>query len=130
MNTGGKAMDSRSLRERAYTTAGAIMEDEHYIPRDSDETLKNALLRMEYILLVEPRQQGKTSAINRLHRHAESHWAFIYHNLSAGASLDPRTWSRRLGGELWKVAGLRGIEMPEFPLEDLISWKDYLENLA
>jgi predicted MPP superfamily phosphohydrolase len=64
-----------NLRGLAPMQAGAgplPTESPIYIERQADRQAWDALQRMEYIMLLAPRQQGKTSLINQLRRQCET----------------------------------------------------------
>jgi hypothetical protein len=54
------------MKDVLFQIGGALLADSPaYIERDADNKARHHLRQMDYITLVEPRQQGKTSLINR-----------------------------------------------------------------
>jgi hypothetical protein len=104
-----------------------------YIPRRADEWAAAHLRRMEYATLVEPREHGKTSLINRLiGQFSTQGYAFAYRDLMAAQSSagSPADWYTSLGK--WLLRQLRFIprdHRPE-PPTDSASWEDFLADVA
>jgi len=104
-----------------------------YIPRSADQMAITHLSRMEYITLVEPRQQGKTSLINQLiGRFSSQGYTFAYRDLMAAkaSAASPTQWytslSKRLLEQLHFVP--QG-QCPPLPT-DSTSWEDFLASVA
>src|SRR4051812_49371027 len=70
-----------------------------YILREADEQAVTYLRRMEYISLIEPRQHGKTSLINRLNYQFSPHgYTFAYRDMMAASSAKlTAEWYKSLG---------------------------------
>jgi hypothetical protein len=68
----------------AFCVGGAITEDQAncYIQRDADKMLFDETQQMHYTLVVEPRQQGKTSLANHLMRCRMPGFLFVYLDLT------------------------------------------------
>ena len=104
-----------------------------YVPREADEKAAGCLRRMDYITLVEPRQHGKTSLINRLiGQFSPQRYAFAYRDLMAAKSsaTSRADWYTSLGK--WVLRQLRFIpqdQRPE-PPTDSASWEDFLADVA
>jgi hypothetical protein len=104
-----------------------------YAPRDADVKAITHLRRMEYITLVEPRQHGKTSLINRLiGQFSSQRYVFAYRDLMAAKSSADSlaNWYTSLGR--WLLRQLRFIprgQQPEPPI-DSASWEDFLAAIA
>ena len=60
----------KTMKNIFYKTGGALLssppDSEIYVERAADARARMYLQRMDYITLIEPRQQGKTSLINQL----------------------------------------------------------------
>lgn len=55
------------MAEISFHDGGALSADSPtYIERGADDQARRHLRQMDYITIIEPRQQGKTSLINRL----------------------------------------------------------------
>jgi hypothetical protein len=117
-----------------FQAGGPLLADSPvYIPREADDKATTHLRRMEYITLVEPRQHGKTSLINRLiGQFSPQGYAFAYRDLmaakSSAASL--ADWYASLGR--WLLRQLRFIpwdQRPELPTSS-ISWENFLADVA
>jgi len=120
---------------KAVFQAGGPLPSESstYIPREADEQAVTHLRRMEYITLVEPRQHGKTSLINRLIRQFSSHgYTFAIRDLMAAKSsiVSSSDWYVALGN--WLLRQLPFItrdQRPALPTNSA-SWEDFLAEVA
>lgn len=104
-----------------------------YIPREADQKAATHLCRMEYITLVEPRQHGKTSLINRLIGQFSSQgYTFAYRDLMAARSSDtcPAEWYASLGQRLLSQLRFVTWDPRPDPPTDSASWEDFLARLA
>ncbi len=117
-----------------FQAGGPLLADSPvYISREADEKAAAHLRRMEYITLVEPRQHGKTSLINRLDgQFSPRGYAFAYRDLMAAKSsvASPSEWYASLGK--WLLRQLSFIprnQRPE-PPHDSTSWEDFLADVA
>ena len=117
-----------------FQAGGPLLADSPvYISREADGKAIAHLRRMEYITLVEPRQQGKTSLINRLiGQFSSQEYTFACRDLMAAKSsgATPADWYASLGK--WLLRQLRFIprdQRPE-PPTDSASWEDFLADVA
>jgi hypothetical protein len=122
------------MNENPFQAGGPLLADSSvYIPREADRKAAIHLSRMEYVTLVEPRQHGKTSLINRLiGQFSTQGYFFAYRDLMADRSLgaSPDDWYASLGKRLLRQ--LRFIprdQRPQLPA-DSASWEDFLADVA
>lgn len=104
-----------------------------YVPRKADEKAAVHLRRMEYITMVEPREHGKTSLINRLVGQFSSlNYTFACRDMMAATphAISHSDWYASLGR--WLLRQLRLLpweHRPELPT-DSASWEDFLADVA
>ena len=120
----------------SFVTGGPLrFQDAHvYIVRDADKDCVQALDRMNYVALVEPHQQGKTSLIGHLMKvrgSAHRYW-WVYIDLSLPKLRLPTQWDSTLKGEILKQIR---HNHPEFlhlwdPPADGLPWSEFLESLS
>jgi hypothetical protein len=122
------------VSDRSFQAGGPLLAGSPvYIPRKADDRAAAHLRRMEYITLVEPREHGKTSLVNRLiGQFSTQGYAFAYRDLMAAQSSagSPADWYTSLGK--WLLRQLRFIprdQRPEPPV-DSASWEDFLADVA
>src|SRR5688500_7878055 len=78
-----------------------------YIEREADEKAALQLERMAYLMITEPRQQGKTSLVHYLRRLSD--FTFCYVNLAGLVKDNEASWFQSLGQEI--VNELRGSSL-------------------
>lgn len=104
-----------------------------YVARAADRQAAGHLRRMEYVTLFEPRQQGKTSLINRLYaQFSPLGYTFAVRDLNAAKASDAseREWFTALGR--WLLRFVRFAEkarLPE-PPQSSSGWEDFLAQLG
>jgi nucleoside phosphorylase len=115
--------------------AGGALTDEHapiYIERQADRDALTHLRAMDYLLVIEPRQQGKTSLINRLMCHpALGDMAFAYLDMTTPDCSAEATWYQTLCPRALRQ--LRGsIPRDQWPVipQNSASWRDFLWDVA
>lgn len=82
-----------------FKTGGALTDVDAavYVRRQAEREILDLLKGMEYLLVIEPRQQGKTSLINYLSRHPElSGTVFIYIDIATIDGTSVGSWYRSL----------------------------------
>ena len=117
-----------------FKVGGALTDDDAaiYITRQAEREIINGLSKMEYLLIIEPRQQGKTSLINFLIRYPEAHKPIlIYIDISA---ID-RATQERFYGSLYArlVEQLDGIYINQINIAapiNHVQWRSLLSSLA
>ncbi len=116
-----------------FKAGGALFDDNAavYIERQADHEALVHLHAMDYLLLIETRQQGKTSLINHLMRHpAFSNFAFAYVDVT---TLDHKTeagWYQTLCPRiLHQLKFIARDNWPAIP-EDSVGWRSFLSELA
>jgi len=122
------------MSEVPFQAGGPLLADSPvYIPREIDEKAAAHLRRMEYITLVEPRQHGKTSLINRLVGQFSSQgYTFACRDLMAARSSDasPSDWYASLGKWLLRQLHFIPRDQRPKPPTDSASWEDFLADVA
>lgn len=102
-----------------------------YIERQADQDALRHLQRMEYIALIDPRQQGKTSLIIHL-MHKLSQHNFVLFDLSEPVyqNKSEEEWYQTLGDKLLRE--LRFLPpVTKLPLpKDSTSWEYFLNDIA
>lgn len=117
-----------------FQVGGPLLADSPvYILRKADEKAAAHLHRMEYITIVESRQQGKTSLINWLIGQFSSQgYTFAVRDLTAAKAsvASPTDWYASLGR--WLLRQLRFIPRDQRPKPptDSASWEDFLADMA
>jgi len=117
-----------------FKTGGALT-DEHaaiYVERQADHDALARLRALDYLLIIEPRQQGKTSLINRLiHHHALDNMIFAYVDVSTLDRSTEATWYQTLCPRI--LDHLRNIipnhRRPAIP-ENSANWRSFLKDIA
>jgi hypothetical protein len=116
-----------------FQTGGALLADSPvYVKRQSDHEALVHLRNMAYLLLIEPRQQGKTSLINHLMCHpALSDVAFAYADVTTPDRSTEATWYQTLCPRILRQ--LRGFiphaQWPATP-QNSAGWRDFLCEVA
>ncbi len=115
-----------------FQDGGALLADSPvYIERHADRQAQNHLLQMEYITIVEPRQQGKTSLINRLTGQFQSQsYLFPYVDFTTLDKTNETAWYASLSD--WLLRQIKIIpkaNRPPLPANGN-SWRDFLADLA
>ena len=115
--------------------AGGPLTSEHsgiYVKRRADRDAMIHLRRMDYLLLIEPRQQGKTSLINHLMCHpALEDIAFAYLDVTTPDRSSETTWYKSLCSRILRQ--LRGyIPRDQWPVipQNCAGWRDFLWDVA
>jgi len=115
--------------------AGGALTDEHaaiYIERQADRDALTHLRAMDYLLVIEPRQQGKTSLINHLMCHqAMGDVAFAYVDVTTPDRSTETTWYQTLCPRILRQ--LRGfIPRDRWPVipQNSAGWRDFLWDVA
>jgi hypothetical protein len=115
--------------------AGGALTDEHtaiYIERQSDRDVLIHLRAMDYLLVIEPRQQGKTSLINHLMCHpALGDRVFAYVDVTTPDRSTEAGWYQTFCPRILRQ--LRGLisrnQWPTFP-EKSAGWREFLCDVA
>jgi hypothetical protein len=118
-----------------YKTGGPLLSSlpdvDAYIEREADVQARNYLWLMDYITLIEPRQQGKTSLIYRLMGpFADQGCIFAYTDLTTADGSDEPRWYASICS--WLVD-----QMPSLVSNDVLTlptnghtWLHFLRDLA
>jgi hypothetical protein len=117
-----------------FKAGGSLIDEQAaiYIERQADRDALAHLQVMDYLLIVESRQQGKTSLINHLMRHpALENAAFAYVDVSTLDRSAEAMWYRTLCSRILRQ--LRDLlphdKQPDIPT-DSIGWRDFLRYVA
>ena len=115
--------------------AGGALTDERaaiYIERRADRDALTHLRAMDYLLVIEPRQQGKTSLINHLMCHpALNDVAFAYADVATPDRSTEATWYQTLCPRILRQ--LRGfIPREQWPVipQNSAGWREFLCDVA
>jgi hypothetical protein len=114
-----------------YVPVGPLTDDNIYIERDADYEIVNLIKKMEYITVIEPRQQGKTSLVRRLIRSSSlAEWRFVYADISTLDLSSEAGWYRtlckRILNDLQTLPGKKNIRISQSNIE----WRDFLYEIA
>lgn len=117
-----------------YKTGGALTDEDSdiYIDRVADNEALSNLLNMNYLLLIEPRQQGKTSLINRLiHNSVMERMVFSYIDVTTPERTSAKDWYNTLCPRI--LSQLSHIvprnKWPYIP-NTSVEWRDFLYQLS
>jgi len=114
--------------------AGGALNNEHvavYIERQTEQDARSCLLAMDYMLIVEPRQQGKTSLINALMRHpALRETYFVYIDITTLNQRNEISWYKTITKRIADQLKQR-FEIDHLTLAgDHTSWRSFLIGVA
>jgi hypothetical protein len=117
-----------------YKAGGALTEEnaDLYVQRAADAEVLSHLEAMNYVLLIEPRQQGKTSMINHLIDEPvfdNTWWGYV--DVTTLDRTSEPAWYRSLGSRLlsqWSAL-TRSDFQPDMP-GDVNGWRDFLSRFA
>jgi nucleoside phosphorylase len=114
-----------------FVTGGPVPPDSPvYIERAADDRMRKHLLRMEYVTLVEPRQQGKTSLIHRLTHKLEPGYILTYTSAMRLDKINEADWYASLCSELLsKIPFISDGDCPSFP-HNGSTWGNFMAELA
>jgi len=116
-----------------FQVGGALLADSPvYIERKADYEALAHLRNMDYLLVIEPRQQGKTSLINHLMRHpASGDVSFAYADVTTPDRSTEAAWYQTLCPRILRQ--LRNLiprdQWPAIP-SDSTGWRDFLCDVA
>lgn len=115
--------------------AGGALTDVHtavYVERQADQDALLHLRAMDYLLVVEPRQQGKTSLINSLAcRQALSDTTFAYADVTTPSRSNEATWYQTLSPRILRQLHdfIPPNRRPVIPISTA-GWRDFLCDVA
>jgi len=116
-----------------FQAGGALLADSPvYVERKADYDTLTHLHAMDYLLVIEPRQQGKTSLINHLMRHPTlNNVAFAYVDVTTPDRSTEAAWYQTLCLRILRQ--LRGFiprnQWPAFP-QNSTGWRGFLWDIA
>jgi hypothetical protein len=117
-----------------FRTGGALTDDhaDIYIERQADREALTHLRRMDYLLTIEPRQQGKTSLINHLMCHPGlENVAFVYLDVTTPDRSSEAAWYQTFCPRILRQ--LRGFiprnQRPPIP-QNSAGWREFLCEVA
>jgi len=117
----------------SFKTGGPLEEKDRsvYVVRRADAAIRDHLGSMDYVLLIEPRQQGKTSLISRLMGWSPlDGYIIVYHHFNIMSDQDESIWYRELGHHILKQLADGGAQV-DIPLpESSNEWRRFLEAVA
>jgi len=117
-----------------FKIGGPLTDDEAlvYVVRDADHDVVKYLQSMEYVLIIEPRQQGKTSLVNRLiYSSVLGDTVIVYVDVSSCDHTNELSWYKTLCKRILEQAGIdvdgqSKISVPKNSVE----WRDFLHEIA
>jgi predicted acylesterase/phospholipase RssA len=115
--------------------AGGALTDGHtniYIERQADRDVLSHILMMDYLLVIEPRQQGKTSLINHVVRHpGVGDCAFVYIDVTSPNRSSEEAWYGTLCPRILKQLSvlIPDTQWPDIP-RDSTGWRNFLYQVA
>jgi hypothetical protein len=113
-----------------YDRSPFPLDSQVYVKRKADDQAWAKIQRMDYVLLVEPPQQGKTSLIHRLGARCARNYAFTYLYM---VNLDKSTeegWYSSLGqGILQQLVPVIATQTSTIPVSS-VTWLSFLRELA
>lgn len=122
------------MNTTAFRTGGALTDDhaDIYIERQADRKALTHLRSMDYLLVIEPRQQGKTSLINHLLCHPGlEDVAFVYVDVTTPDRSSETTWYQTLCRRILRQ--LQGFmprdQRPPVPQKST-GWREFLCEVA
>lgn len=120
------------MNQIPFQAGGALLADSPvYIERNSDLIAKRHLHQMDYITLIDPRQQGKTSLINRLTRHFQGcGYHFVYVDLMTLDRKSDPAWYKSLCHALILDMPYDELHNPRNLPTSGNSWFNFLIKLA
>ncbi len=117
-----------------FIAGGALTGEQAaiYIERKADRDALARLRAMDYLLVIEPRKQGKSSLINHLMRHLDlDGFAFVYIDVSTLDRSTEAAWYQTLCPRILRQ--LRSFiprdQWPTIP-QNSAGWHDFLWNVA
>ena len=114
-----------------FVTGGPVPPDSPvYIERDADDKARRLLRRMEYITLIEPRQQGKTSLIHCLARTMDPGFVFAYANAMRLDKSSEVSWYTSLCRNLLRKVHFIPQTARPSPPHNGSEWGDFMTDLA
>ncbi len=120
------------MRKIPFKAGGALTDGYAYIERQADRDALAHLRAMDYLLVIEPRQQGKTSLINHLMRlSTPDNVAFAYVDVTTPDHSTAANWYQSLCPRILRQ--LRNFiphnQWPPIP-QSGAEWRDFLSNVA
>lgn len=123
------------MRSSIYKVGGALTEEnaDLYVQRSADAEVISHLEAMNYVLLIEPRQQGKTSMVNHLIDEVafnNTWWGYV--DVTTLDRTSESRWYRSLCSRLlsqWSALTHSDHLQPDMP-SDVNSWRDFLSRFA
>ncbi len=113
-----------------YVPVGPLTDKTIYIERKADNELFNYVHSMEYVMIVEPRQQGKTSLIRHLMATSPlKGWNFVYVDVSTLDTRSEQGWYQTLSRRICKDLNGMLETIPDIP-GDNFEWRDFLSEIA
>lgn len=122
------------MRPLTFKAGGALTDDQAYlyIQRTADDLALNCMKLMEYLLLIEPRQQGKTSLINHILRHPSTqNKNLVYVDVTTLASSCDAGWYESLALRIARQLNNGYFETSQFASPNTSAeWRDFLSTVA
>ena len=123
------------MNSHLFKTGGPLTEEDAtvYIVREADRDSVIHLQKMEYLLFIESRQQGKTNLIHYLIRHpAFDHVAFVYIHLNPSEKFSNEiTWYQSLCKRIKRQLKKKGLVKQDLEIpENSEGWRSFLSAIS
>jgi len=122
------------MNSHLFKVGGPLTEKDSaiYIEREADRKCLFYLQKMNYLMIIEPRHQGKTSLINYLMRHpALDNMAFVYIDISSLERSTETAWYQTLCPRILRQ--IRSLipqkQWPSIPQRGS-EWRDFLGDIS
>lgn len=122
------------MNSNRFQAGGALTDEANalYIERKADHDALIHLQSMDYLLVIEPRQQGKTSLVNRLmYQSISDKMILLYVDVTTPDHSTEETWYRTLCFRILRQ--LRHLipdnQWPAIP-QNSAEWRDFLSDIA
>lgn len=119
--------------ELRFRVGGALTNADRgvYIGRRADSEILEHLVRMDYVLVVEPRQQGKTSLINRVREYPSvADYLFVYLDLTTLDTESEAEWYKSLYSRVGIQLAEKALTVTGAYTKNGAGWRGYLRALA
>ena len=117
-----------------YHAGGGLTKDhtDIYVHRNADYQINIHLRKMNYSLIIAPRQQGKTSLINNLtSQNIHPNMIFVYIDLSTVNRANEQTWYRSFCSRILRQVKTLLPDAKQIPIPTNGSdWREFLADFA
>ena len=119
------------MRAKIHTPIGPLADDTLYIERKADSELLGYVHSMEYVMVIAPRQQGKTSLIRHLIATlSKSEWCFVYVDVGTLDTQSEPGWYRTLSRRVCQALKTTFPDPSSSIPQNSVEWRDFLSEMA